>query len=92
MKAVLVKKYGEPTQDFAFFQRPYFEGDGYEEQAIRLGKGHFSCYWTPPKDSKVRGDTLALNLTERLTVKITYESSNWGEEAERRNANRTKIF
>jgi len=34
-KEILTRNYGEPSSDFWFFQRPYYEGDGFELQAIR---------------------------------------------------------
>jgi hypothetical protein len=93
MKEVLTKKYGPPTNDYAFFTKPYYEGDGYEEQAIRLGKGKFACYWlNAPKGSTSEGDSLGLKITERLTVEIDYESPWWGSEADRRKAKGTRVF
>jgi hypothetical protein len=38
-------KYGQPSHSFKFFRSPYKEGDGYEYQAIRVGKGTMSTYW-----------------------------------------------
>lgn len=38
-------KYGEPSNEFRFFKSPYKDGDGYEYQAVRVGKGSISTYW-----------------------------------------------
>jgi len=34
-KEILTRNYGEPSSDFWIFQKPYYEGDGFELQAIR---------------------------------------------------------
>lgn len=39
------KKYGEPTEHFEFFSKPYYKGDGYEMQALRLDKCNYASYW-----------------------------------------------
>ena len=38
-------KYGEPFKNFEFFTDSYYEGDGYELQAMKLEKGYYSTYW-----------------------------------------------
>lgn len=90
MKEILSRKYGSPTDDFAFFNRPYYDGDGYEEQAIRLGKGTFACYWMGAKTGR-RGN-LGLAITERLTIQVSYESPLWKLEFERKKAKGTQVF
>lgn len=35
-KVMLTEKYGKPSDDFHFFVKPYYEGDGYEMQALRM--------------------------------------------------------
>lgn len=44
-KEKYINKYGKPTDSFAFFSSPYYDGDGYELQAIKIDKGYFSTYW-----------------------------------------------
>ena len=39
------KKYGKPDYDFKFFSSPYYEGDGYELQALRNDKCHYYFAW-----------------------------------------------
>lgn len=39
------QKYGNPTDSFEFFSDPYFEGDGYELQAISNEKCSYFTYW-----------------------------------------------
>lgn len=85
MKGILIGKYGKPKQAFHFFERPYYEGDGYEQSAIKLGKGHFSAFWG--EDS-----ALMIQLTDRLTVAVGYQAPWYAEEAERRRRRSTKDF
>ena len=83
MKDVLSKKYGTPSNDFEFFEKPYYDGDGYEAQAIRVGKATFSCYW---------GSALGLEIHETLTVQVNYESETWAEELGKRKARAASVF
>jgi hypothetical protein len=39
------EKYGSPTDKFTFFSDPYYEGDGYELQAIYKEKCHYGSFW-----------------------------------------------
>lgn len=44
-KESLTQKYGTPTNDFHFFSKPYFEGDGYEFQALSKDKCTYAAYF-----------------------------------------------
>jgi hypothetical protein len=88
MKQTLTAKYGRPRDDFHFFSSPYVEGDGFEETAFRVGKGHFFVAWADTNDT----GALDMEITERLTVAISYESPAWHEEAARRKSQSTKDF
>jgi hypothetical protein len=44
--AVLVSKYGEADECFDFFISPYYEGDGYEMQAVSSNNYRRMCVWT----------------------------------------------
>jgi hypothetical protein len=83
LKDTLTKKYGEAENSFEYFNEPYYEGDGYEEQAIKLGKGKFATFWP---------NGIYLQISDALTVKITYEGPLWEEEVERRKQSRDSIF
>lgn len=37
--------YGSPTKESELFMYPYYDGDGYEDQAIVLGKAAIFCEW-----------------------------------------------
>lgn len=88
MKETLVSKYGSPNECVESFVKPYYEGDGYEEQAIRHGKGYFICTW----GTKATG-VLGIEITERLTVSIGYESPGWyAGESDRRKKKATAAF
>ena len=45
MVGVLESKYGPITQKYEYFMDPYFEGDGYEIQAIDNDKATWSSLW-----------------------------------------------
>lgn len=48
LKNSLSTKYGAPHNSNEYFSSPYYEGDGYEMSAVRLGKVHYtSRYYTP---------------------------------------------
>ena len=47
-KANCTVKYGTP-RSFEYFKDPYYEGDGYEMQAVRLEKCTYNSYWTIPE-------------------------------------------
>jgi hypothetical protein len=83
LKETLTKKYGQPEISYEYFNKPYYEGDGYEEQAIKLGKGRFVTFWI---------NTPVLEISEKLTVTISYEGPLWHQEAGRRRQARDSIF
>ncbi|HEY8712225.1 MAG TPA: hypothetical protein VIM68_05095 [Thermoanaerobaculia bacterium] len=78
VREVLLTKYGQPMRTLAAFVEPFHEGDGYEAEAIRSGKGIFLTQWSDA------GQQLAVNITPGLTVAVTYESQDWAGELERR--------
>ncbi|GAC1430812.1 MAG: hypothetical protein NVSMB68_03050 [Thermoanaerobaculia bacterium] len=78
VREVLVGKYGRPVRTVASFVEPFHEGDGYEAEAIRSGKGIFLTQW---RDA---GEILTVNITANLTVAVSYESGEWPAELERR--------
>ena len=67
-KEILIKKYGEPTNDFHFFSSPYVEGDGYEMTGVAVGKCTYAAYFTH------EGNSIAIQITEWKEVDITYEN------------------
>jgi hypothetical protein len=90
MKEMLIQKYGQPMEDFHFFSSPYYEGDGYEDQAFRLGKATFSTYWKHP--GKTGNEMASLEITPGLNIRVGYEAPGWHDEVARRKAILTKVF
>ena len=46
LKELYTTKYGQPSDSFEFFSKPYYEGDGYELQALRKDKCNFVTFFT----------------------------------------------
>lgn len=84
----LKKKYGKPTSEFELFTRPYYKGDGYEDQAIRLGKAKYATFWTMESAES----NLGVQITDNLAVALGYEYPGWSAEYERRKALQREIL
>lgn len=67
MKKMYIKKYGTPEEDFHFFMKPYYEGDGYELQALRKEKCHYVSFY------KALYGTVTLEITKFGYVQCAYE-------------------
>jgi hypothetical protein len=50
---LLIKKYGEPDKTVEHFLSPYYKGDGYEEQAIRLNKALIGRQWNFSNNTQI---------------------------------------
>ena len=48
-KELFSKKYGENKKSYEFFSKPYYEGDGYELQAVRKEKCTYSTFYDTPR-------------------------------------------
>ena len=79
----LINKYGTPNNDFHFYSDPYFAGDGYEQQALRLGKASFSAYWAQPNGYA----QLSVEISTNLTVNVIYEGPSWHDYVQEHKAN-----
>jgi hypothetical protein len=81
MLTMLTEKYGKPTDEFAFFTKPYYDGDGYELTALAVEKAHYAAYWK----------NLSLEISKFKQVSIGYENPDnivkKDEEANRVNKN-----
>jgi hypothetical protein len=66
---LLLEKYGKTTDRFQFFSSPYYDGDGYEMQAVEKDKCTYSSYW-----SNIDGASYSVEITKYKQVKITYEN------------------
>lgn len=71
-KQLLSQKYGTPNNDFYYFKRPYYDGDGFELQAIRLGKGTAATYWNRPTGD---GENIIIvcEVTPIMSLKVGYQ-------------------
>ena len=74
IKGLYVEKYGDPKSHFEFFMDPYYKGDGYEAQAVRVGKATFASFWEfPDKDGK-SNDNLEVDISKYMEVSASYEN------------------
>lgn len=62
---ILKNKYGTPTNNFATFISPYYEGDGYELTAVQIEKCIYSCFW---------GTKIYIEISKYNQVSIKYEN------------------
>lgn len=67
-------KYGVPSNDFHFFSKPYYEGDGYEMQALRMDKCTYSTFWDTLQGiinlSMKEGGFLSIGYEDKLNTEI----------------------
>jgi hypothetical protein len=84
-KRELKERYGSMSVDVERYDEPYQDGGhiGYEQIAIKNGKGHINALWER-QDGGVDGSRISLSVEENLTVYLTYESSVWSAESDRR--------
>lgn len=83
MRKFFTEKHGVPETDVFQFTSPYYAGDGYEQQAIKLEKAKIYAVW---------GTYLSLEITKALTIGISYESPEWKAESDRRKEKATSVF
>ena len=68
-KNLYITKYGKPKNDFEYFKKPYYEGDGYELQALRKEKCTYATYFETPNGY------VAVKLTSFECLRIAYEDN-----------------
>ncbi|NDV47517.1 hypothetical protein D0T49_10710 [Paludibacter sp. 221] len=66
LKAQFTAKYGE-GKAYEFFSDPYYEGDGYEIQALKKEKCTYVTFW------KVDNGNISLEISKYSQVAISYE-------------------
>lgn len=69
MVELLTDKYGTPDDRLATFLDPYYDGDGFELQAIGLEKAIFVAYWAKRNNLNV-----AVEMSKFKQVSIAYEN------------------
>jgi len=82
LKRALAGLYGAPLADIESWTFPYQNGGhvGYEEDAIRVGKGTLRAGWTTGGDLP----GVVIQVNDRLVVQAQYEGPGWNEEADKR--------
>lgn len=74
------EKYGSPTEHFEFFSDPYYEGDGYEMQALRNEKCSYASYFKTAKGmlcvSLSTYECLQLGYEDGINAKISEKENN----------------
>lgn len=78
MVSQFTKKYGEPSDHFEFFSKPYYKGDGYELQALRLEKCTYATYWENEHGS------ICIEMSKSGHLWIGYEDKNGVSEKNRK--------
>lgn len=74
-------KYGTPSDHFEFFSKPYYNGDGYELQALKLEKCTYATYWN------TEFGIISVSLTKFANLRIIYEDA---KGVEKKNENKEK--
>ncbi|RHJ67655.1 hypothetical protein DW110_03190 [Phocaeicola plebeius] len=69
MKELFTKKYGEPEKHYEFFSKPYYEGDGYELQALRKEKCHYISFYKLPLGAAI------VEISQFGHIQIGYEDN-----------------
>lgn len=69
MKGLFTKKYGEPNKHYEFFSKPYYEGDGYELQALRKEKCRYISFYDLPVGGVV------VEISQFGHIQIGYEDN-----------------
>lgn len=68
-KEIYTKKYGKPANDYHFFSRPYYEGDGYEMQALKLEKCTYATVFKIPEGG------IMIKMTKWGDISFSYEDN-----------------
>lgn len=89
MLGILTTKYGEPREKNELFATPYYAGDGFEDQAIKLGKALFIATWGVDEDQT---ETLWIRISDNLTVIVSYECPAFAVEANARKMKQARPF
>jgi len=74
-KDLYIKKYGSNNKSYEFFSKPYYEGDGYELQALRKDKCTYATFFIN------ENGTIAVKLTRFENLQIGYEDKINGDKS-----------
>lgn len=67
IKESYIKKYGRPLHTFERFDDPYYEGDGYELQALKMEKCTYISYFETPEGM------ISVGMDSSGCISIMYE-------------------
>lgn len=76
MKTLFTSKYGASVNHYEFFSRPYYEGDGYELQAVSNDKGTYISFWDRPGGGIIV--EISASSNSRGWISIQYEDNTGG--------------
>lgn len=65
---IYTEKYGIPSDTYHFFSSPYYEGDGYEIQALKRDKCTYRNFWM-----NLEYGNIEVSMTKNANIKIGYE-------------------
>jgi hypothetical protein len=84
-KQFLISEYGQTRVDVEHWKYPYSDGYhiGHEATAIRSDKAFIAATWDTT-DAGSRDGGIALSVSNDLTVLLSFESSRWSGESDRR--------
>lgn len=63
------KKYGAPGDEYSFFSKPYYEGDGYEMTGVKVDKCNYAAFWELEKGA------IFIEISKWCQVCISYEDN-----------------
>jgi hypothetical protein len=92
MVDLLGGKYGAPDTQVERYDSPFEVGDGYEQTAIKTGKGHLATIWLTQEATEDNQSGVMIDVTTSLVVRITYEPPVWSAESDRRRASQAQDF
>jgi hypothetical protein len=67
---ILFQKYGKPDTKYESFLKPYYEGDGYEMQAVANDKTNYVSFWFGKDNTNV-----SVSISKFKSVLISYENA-----------------
>lgn len=67
---ILTDKYGKPDSKYSSFYKPYYEGDGYEMQAVSLEKVSFSAFWFGRENTNI-----SISISKFKMISVGYENA-----------------
>lgn len=65
-KDIYSQKYGAPSKESHYFIKPYYEGDGYEMQALSLDKCNYATLWN------IENGDIAIMMGKDGSIVIVY--------------------